>query len=198
MTFPNALVPNTFASQAGPIPLAQLDANFTSLQTAINYVAAVAKPANTARASTAALTNDPDLVYAIPSSGTYQIEVFINTSYLLTGVSNNGGLVLNLNYGGSFTSGPTTSPAVVIGGVISPASSYLGYVSQAIQASPSSSAIQLVGITSTATYYSTFKVSAVLVATGTGTLGVAWAQAVSNATATTLYAGSYMTVTRVL
>jgi len=199
MTFPAVTVPNTFQSQTGPIPLSQLDANFSALQTAANYFSCTAKSASTARASTTTLSNDPELIYAITSSGTYQITAFINTSYLLTNISNNGGLFFNINYSGSFLSGQTNSPLIIVGGNISPAASYLTFVYPYIQSTQTVIGMQLLGITtSTFTNYSQFVVTGTLIATGTGTLGLSWAQGVSNATATTLYAGSYLAVTRIL
>jgi hypothetical protein len=198
MTLPAVVVPNTFQSQSGPIPLSQLDANFSALQTAVNYAAYTAKSVSTARASTSALSNDPELIYAISTAGTYQITAFINASYLLTGISNNGGLNLNINYSGSFLSGQTNSPLIIAGGNITPLASYATYVSNSVQSTQTAVGIQLVGLTTTATYYSQFLVTGTLIATGTGTVGLAWAQAVSNATATTIYPGSYLSVIRVL
>jgi len=186
MTFPNALVPNTFASQAGPIPLSQLDANFTALQTAINYVSTATKAANTSRASNVVLANDPDLVYAVPTAGTYRIDAYLYYSY-----SDHGGFSLNLNYSGAFTSGAGGSSFVSAGGSEIQGNGFL------IQNSQTTSATSY-NLTTLGSYASIFTLSGVLIATGAGNLGLSWAQAQSNAIATILYAGSYLSVTRVL
>ena len=191
MTFPAVTVPNTFQSQTGPIPLSQLDANFSALQTAANYFAYAAKSASTARASTATLSNDPELIYAIPAAGTYKIELYLYLSYVLSTVAT-GGYSFNLNYSGSFTSGIGGSTFVNEGGNTSQGQGLL------IQSSAATSAFSYAPGLSPNAYASNFTITGVLVATGTGTLGLSWAQAISNATATTLYAGSYLAVTRIL
>ena len=197
------VTPNGSAVSAGALVLGgiyqfQYDGTSFQLQTpTVKSPFYAAKASNTARASTATLSNDPDLVYAISAAGTYRIEAMVNASYLLTTISNNGGLTLNLNYSGTFTSGQTASPLVIVGGNITPAATTATYVSNTIQSTATAVSVQIVQIaSSTTTYYSQFFITGTLIATGAGTLGLAWAQAVSNATATTLYAGSYLAVTR--
>jgi hypothetical protein len=201
---PNGAALISGAVTSGGIYQFQYDGTSFQLQnanysTAVKAIAYAVKTANTARASTTTLTNDPDLVYAIPSAGTYQISGFINASYLLTTIANNGGMTLNLNYSGTFTSGQTASPLIIVGGNITPATTTATYVSNTIQASAASASIQLIQFaSSTGTYFSQFMINATLIATGTGTLGLAWAQAVSNVNATTLYAGSSLTITKIV
>jgi len=147
------------------------------------------KTSNTARASTTALSNDPDLIYAIPAAGTYKIELYLYLSYLLATIPA-GGYSFNLNYSGSFTSGVGGSTFVNEGGNTSQGQGLL------IQSSAATSAFSYVPSLSPNTYSSNFTITGVLVATGAGTLGLSWAQGVSNATATTLYAGSNMSVVK--
>ena len=190
MTFPTNTIPNTFATQAGPIPLSQLDANFTAIQTSLNYSTTATKGANTARTSTATLSNDPDLVYAIPSAGTYRIDAYLYLGYSLGSVPA-GGYALNLNYSGSFVSSFGGSTFFTNGGSTNQGNFYF------IQSTQTTYSVSY-DPSLNGSYASAFSMNGVLVATGTGTLGLAWAQAVSNANPTTLYAGSYLEVQRIL
>jgi hypothetical protein len=128
------------------------------------------------RTSTTTLTNDATMQYAVPSAGTYRLKAVLG---ITTGA---GGININVNYSGT----QTNSMATYVGG----GASGLG---QAVNATVNSSglgisgAISNVGVT----------IDAVLVASGTGTVAIAWAQFTSNATASQLLAGSTFTVERI-
>jgi hypothetical protein len=149
------------------------------------------KTANTARTSTATLSNDPDLVYAITAAGTYRIDAYLYFTYGLA-TSPAGGFSLNLNYGGSFVSGAGGSTFVTSAGSTVQGNGLL------IQSTQTTSAVSYNPGLSPNTYSSIFTLNGALIATGTGTLGLSWAQASSSATATTLYAGSYLAITKIV
>lgn len=141
------------------------------------------KTALTARPSTTTLSNDPDLVLAIPGAGTYVIEAFVSVYNTLAATV---GASYNLNYSGTFTA----------------ASSIMGVATSAT--GPSGNAL-ITGTVTTSlvagncgtTSPSPLLIKATLVATGAGNLGFAWAQNSSNATATNVGAGSYITATKI-
>lgn len=168
----------------GTVNAAGFYVNGVALVTGSTIIKAV-KTALTARASTTTLSNDPDLVLAIPSAGTYAIEALIsayNTAGGTVGVS------YNLNYSGTFTANQSLILAVAGASSFPPAATL---------------------ITATATTSLAFGncgaaigggqglIKATLVATGAGTLGFAWAQNASNPTATNIGAGSYITATKI-
>ena len=187
---PNGSAVSAGALVSGGIYQFQYDGTSFQLQTpTVKSPFYAAKASNTARASTATLSNDPDLVYAISAAGTYRIDAYLYLTYGLA-TSPAGGFSLNLNYGGSFVSGAGGSSFVLAGGTATQGAGYL------IQSTQTTSALSYNPGLSPNTYASIFTLSGVLIATGTGTFGLSWAQASSSTTATTLYAGSYLAVTR--
>jgi hypothetical protein len=144
------------------------------------------KAANTDRANNIVMSNDPDLVYSIPIAGTYSIEVFVPFSCVGGTVGPN----TNLNFSGTITIGSiyeldtfnASGPSHGGTQIASAVSTVL------FGLSPTTN-------TSTPTDHILWKAS--LVAATTGTLGVAWCQASSAATATRFGQGAYMRVTQI-
>lgn len=170
----------------GTLNATGLFVNGVAVSTGSSALAAT-KAALTARASTTTLTNDPDLVVAIPGAGTYQVEVQFNAYCATTG----NGISANLNYSGSFTqtaslfSFITSNGLAITGNAV--ISSAVG--TTLIQSSAISTTIN--GSTGVTVLHAT------LVATGAGNLGFAWAQTASGVAATNVGAGSRMVVTKI-
>lgn len=168
---------------AGTINATGLFVNGTAVATGVTSSLVAIKAALTARASTTTLSNDPDLVLAIPGAGTYSIEALVsvyNTAGATIGAS------YNLNYSGTFTA--ASSIMGVATGTTGPSGNAL------ITATVTTSLVAgNCGVTSP----SPLLVKATLVATGAGNLGFAWAQNNTNATATNVGAGSYITATKI-
>lgn len=137
------------------------------------------KAADTARQSTTTPANDPDLAYAIPSTGTYQIELGL----VFDSVAAGAGFKFGLTFSG--TAGGT--PGV-----------QFGYVNSAAYGPVTSGGI--IGGTNVQGTVSTvanevilnFTVSITVI----GTLNVQWAQNSSTASNTTLRTGSFLKVTK--
>lgn len=149
-----------------------------------NPVAVKVKATGTNRISTTTLSNDPDLVFAITTAGTYKIEV-------IAGVNCNGsaanGISFTINYSGTITAGEQVSQTVMTGaGTIAAA----GAIS-AVVTTPTGGTAGGTGANNGV------QIEAVLVAGGAGIVGFSWAQSVSTATNTTLNAGSTMIITRI-
>jgi hypothetical protein len=135
------------------------------------------KGANTSRASTTTLTNDPDLTYVIPVAGTYAIRLYFAAGIAEAG----GGLNYNLNYSGTIDA---ASKFLAMNATVTGASwSFSSTVNNPI--------VQLT--TGTAM---PFILEGVLTATTTGTVAMAWAQNSSNVGNTTIPKSTYMTVTQ--
>lgn len=146
------------------------------------------KAALTARATTTVLANDPDLVIAIPSAGTWEIVVTIgvyNTAGATVGIS------YNLNYSGTFTALPS-----IMGSYSGAGLSITQTAASIVAAATTSMASVNVGVSIAVQEPLTLR--GVLVATGAGNLGFAWAQLVSNATGTTVAGGSRMTARKIV
>jgi hypothetical protein len=148
------------------------------------------KSAATGRNTTTTMTNDPDLVYAVPSAGTYAIMVFNSFSGQATGA---GGIKLNVNYSGSFTSG--YSKFLIYPGVVNGLAQGTGV--STIQAGVNVSSVAYATLT-VASPYDTITFAGSLIATGAGNLAVAWAQSASNADNTYMLQGSYLRVTQLM
>jgi len=154
----------------------------------VNGVAAVPlsfntkiKATTTSRATNTTLSNDPDLVFAIPGAGTYQIQVRGFCTYTVA-----NGLSVNLNYSGTFTAANSSANFLV------PNSVGIGAGSGTISAAVATLQYSFTG-NSTGSLY----IDATLVATGAGTIGFSWAQTSSSGTAVSINAGSVMTITRI-
>ena len=140
------------------------------------------KGSATSRSSTTTITNDPDLTYAIPAAGTYRIQIRI---YINPAGGGGGGWGGNINYSGTISNSNfqlwTTNGAGVT-----------------IQNSGTSTISTTVNnqLVQQAQTQANLAIDAILVASGTGTIALAWAQTVSNAAATIVAAGGSMTVER--
>ena len=110
------VINNTFAAQAGPIPLSQLDTNFSQLVTAVNNTATF-----TNYAADSGTANSYAIAFSSPTTVSYAAGL---TLQFLAGNSNTGASTLNVNGLGAQTIvGPTgsalTAGAIVAGTVIS-------------------------------------------------------------------------------
>lgn len=147
------------------------------------------KSAATARNSTT-LANDPDLVYAIPSAGTYAIEVVLDAG-------NDGGtanLSFNVNFSGTMQAGnpnlaywgtgnaTTIGPSRMLIAALQTVSTAQQSVISVGGASIGGDPVTLMGK---------------LVTTSSGTLGFSWG-IVSGSGNTKICMGSYLKVTRIL
>lgn len=146
----------------------------------------VRKTADQSVTSSTVAVNDTHLLYTIGATGTYEFE------FVLFGVSaaNAAG---DLAVGLSFPTGTCSwgvqglDPAV--------ASSTLSTLQAgAYSAAVSGTSLQAIGLSTSETVS---RLRGELVATATGTLRLIWAQFASNANASTLKAGSFMTVKQV-
>lgn len=140
------------------------------------------KAADENRTSTTALTNDNTLTYAIPAAGKYEFEFVL---YVTVG-ANGIGIDVNVNFSGSFT----------VGNFID-----LGSLGTTDNGANISAAVNnpvltrgLANNTAANPYFVMLKGS--IVATGAGTIAVAYSQNVSNATPTVIKAGSYMRIAK--
>lgn len=136
------------------------------------------KSALTAKTTTTALANDPDLAYAIPVAGTYAIDVLVPVS------GGAGGVAFNLNFSGAIT----TSIALI---ELIANSTPVADKSLAISAAVATVLQSAAAVTT----LDVIRIQATLVAGGAGTVAVAWAQNSSNAAATNFGQGAYMNVT---
>lgn len=144
------------------------------------------KSALTSRA-TLTLSNDPDLVIAIPGAGTYQVEMYVG-AYNTAGPTI--GINFNLNYSGTYTALPS------IMGAFNGEGNTVTQTAASIVAA-ATTAMSACNIGAAATGQCPILIEATLVATGAGNLGFAWAQNSSNATGTVVAAGSRMAVTKI-
>jgi hypothetical protein len=138
----------------------------------------------TSRTNTNTLTNDAQLTYAIPATGTYRIRV----TGVYTSTSSIPGVTMNLNYSGTITSSILTaaSPAFTVG------SESINYAGQILANNTNYSFSGTTG----ASTYQPFTLDAILVAGSTGTVAVGWAQSTASTTAVNFVSGTTMTVER--
>jgi len=110
------VINNTFATQAGPIPLSQLDSNFSQLTTAVNNAVTFSN-----YAADSGTANSYAIAFSSPTTVSYTAGL---TLQFLAGNTNTGASTLNVNGLGAQTIvGPTgsalTAGAIVAGTVIS-------------------------------------------------------------------------------
>ncbi len=144
---------------------------------------AAAKSASTARSSVITPSNDPDLVIALPSAGTYAFEVY--ASIWGTGASAQG-FRHNINFSAAFSGG--TSQSITTFGVNAVCS---------VSSSPSTGFASLADIGATAIGGQTLSVKGTFIAANPGQLGFSWAQNSSSANAANVGLGSYIRAVRV-
>jgi hypothetical protein len=141
------------------------------------------KPADTARTSNAVLTADPDLQSNTLANGRYSFEIY---------------LVFDSTAGAAGFQWTNDGTAIDSRGVVPALAS--GYINTATYGPKSDTfygtTITYSNVSTTANSNQVLYKGSILVST-MGTLGVSWAQAVSTASATTLRAGSYLTVSQI-
>lgn len=138
----------------------------------------VQKPAPTSRSNTTVVANDPDLVLTIPGPGTWRYELSFNVSTAgATGVSP------GLNFGIAYTGGlaGNSEATAFAGGNLN----NVAYAGQ-ILLNTTTVGNLLLGANGVNSIY----IRGILTALGGGVLSLQWAQATSNATATTVNSGS--------
>ena len=137
------------------------------------------KVADTSRSSTTTLTADPELSVTIPSAGTWYLLCYLNYEGAAVGT---GDLKIRVTSVGSLRYHAIYQGA---GGAANVGSTYQG------GGTPSGFATAGAGTLCGGTIHGT------LVTATSGTTGLDWAQNTSNATATTLHAGSAMMLQRI-
>lgn len=174
--------PPTFVP--GALTAAQLNTALRDNLNAINGY--VLKSADESVTSSTALQNDNHLLYTIGAVGTYVADLYL----FGTSAANAAG---DLNVGFSFPTGTLHYSATGLG--LTLASGNDGTVTPpGLLSATSGTSVLGVGL-STSTLF--VWVHAILTATATGTLQFMWCQNSSNASASTLKAGSHMTVRQV-
>lgn len=143
----------------------------------------------TDRSSTITLSNDPDLTVIIATNGTYDIECLIHLSGVGSGA---GGIALNLNYSGTFTT--LAASSVYYGSVTNV--NVAGQQQGTVRSTQTAIDASFVTIVNSSTLADQLFIKATLVVTGSGTFAFSWAQNASNVNATRLFPGSYMKITR--
>lgn len=152
-----------------------------------SIVGFVAKTADESVSSSATLQNDDHLLYTIPGAGTYVFDVWL---YGLSAANAAGDIVVGFTFPtGTMRIGGSGPDANLASGNIEPGQwgASTSYTTGAI--------FNAYGLSTGAV---TIYLHGTLVATASGTLQFQWAQAASNANASTLKAGSHMCVTQVL
>lgn len=143
----------------------------------------VFKAANTSRASTTTLADDPDLTIAIPSTGIWLVELLVSSAEAGTGAE----LKMGLNYTGTTTDPSVTTAGINIGSVGGSATG----IRIRLATSGTGDNISVPTLTAAA---DSMKFTAVMNVATTGTLSLQWSQQNTSASATYVLAGSYMTV----
>jgi hypothetical protein len=162
------------------VTAAELNANVRDNLNAINGF--VRKTADESVTSSGVLQNDDHLFYTIGVAGTYVIDL----SLIGTSAANAAGDLTT-----AFTFPTGTLNFFCDGLDTSLASSSVGTVNRPAGPATSGTAIGLFGLSTAPTF---IRIRAMFVATATGTLQFQWAQQASNASASTIKAGSFMTV----
>jgi len=145
------------------------------------------KAGNTDRASNVTLANDPDLTYAVPAAGTYEIFLFAQIAGVTSGAA---GMAMNLNYSGTFTATSSNSFEWSLNAVLQ------ATVFNTIKAAVTTIGQSLGTSLSTGVPSDYIMCRGTLIATGAGTVGFSWAQQSSNVNATRVMTGSFLRVTQ--
>jgi hypothetical protein len=145
------------------------------------------KASATSRTTTTTPANDPDLNVALPGAGTYVARIV-----WWGGAVAAAGLAYNINYSGTFTAATSGWYALNIDASSVTSSTFVGIAN--IQSTVTGATA---GQITASAQQGPFIIEIILVATGAGTLGMAWCQISSSASAATVENQSYMTVTRI-
>jgi hypothetical protein len=146
----------------------------------------VLKGSDQPRTSNTTLGNDTDLLYALPAVGTYVFDIWL---YATSAANAAGDLKVAL----TFPAGTMRFSALGPDPAIASASVASGVWFTQLAATSGSSSISVGLSTNTNMIW----VHGMFTATATGTLQLQWAQDTSNASSSTVKAGSHMRVTQV-
>jgi hypothetical protein len=145
------------------------------------------KASNTARSNTTTNVNDPELVLALPTAGTYDIEVV----GWFAGTAGGIGLNFNVNYSGTVGSQSVLALGFSYGGTTFGSGTTAGQIPStqggALFSTSTNSSNQAVP--------STLYARGSLITTTAGTLGFAWSQTISSGNSMSMLAGSFMKAT---
>ncbi len=141
------------------------------------------KAANTSRASTVTVTDDPDLVLTSITSGTYLVTAYLPWSQATTSTQ---GINYRINYTGTVTG------SLLQQDIRNNAGSFLAAGSFTANTTSASGST---GIGTTGQDY--LKIQGIVTVSTSGTLSVQWAQNSSSANNTTLLAFAYLTAQRI-
>lgn len=146
----------------------------------------VRKTADESVTSSATLQNDNHLTLSIPAAGTYIIDLRLFAS----SAANAAG---DLQVGFTFPAGTMHVGYGVLANTLASGSSGTAEFGASLSVA-SGAAAAGIGLSTTVTHQI---INAIFIATASGTLQVQWAQLASNASASTVKAGSYMTMRQV-
>lgn len=150
----------------------------------------VLKTADESVTSSATLQNDDHLVYALPATGTYLFKV----NLFAVSAANAAG---DIRVGFSFPTGTCHFRGVGPHNTLASGSQSDGEWAGVIGATSGTDFIPYGLSVVSGVYHIGIKLEGILIATATGNLRVMWAQYASNASATTVKAGSHMQINRV-
>lgn len=180
--------PQAGSLKAGGIYTLQYDGTNYQIQGATGSLGVAlckAKAAATTRPSTIVPTNDPDLQFFIPGAGTYRYEFWLIPSNV---GAPGAGFALNVNYSGTFVSFSNYLYDGSVGG---------GAIAQQVtDVANATTTVQKSGTLNGAVGLDGIRITGVIVATGPGTLALAWSQNGSNASGTSMNIGSFATLTQ--
>lgn len=147
----------------------------------------VIKTADQSVTSSTTLVNDTHLSFAIPASGTYIVDAWL---YGVSAANAAGDLAVGFSFpAGTFHAGGAGGPDINLASNSIEPGEWLAALSVA-----SGTGVVAFGLSTTVTQS---HVHGILIATAAGTLQLMWAQYGSNASASTLKAGSHMRVDQV-
>lgn len=143
------------------------------------------------RSSTVTLTNSTQLAYPC-AAGTYAFELLF-FSYFTTAVTN--GITANINYSGTFTAVGSYLCGSLTNGTTTDLSIQPVQISATVNNALAGLTLATYGASVTSAAPAVHKIKGNLIATGAGTLALAFAQSSSGVNTANLGVGSYMTVT---
>jgi hypothetical protein len=187
-----SLLPAPTFAGVGPIALGTAGQVLTMVGGKPAFAAApgggsvVAKPADTARANTTVVSDDPDLQFAAQPAGTYSVEWFLAAS----GPTTTANLKLGLNAGGAVTT------AFWSGQPVDSSGNRGGNAAQ--NGASAASVFMTLTLPTGGGQYIVQQAAALLVMSSPGTISLQWAQGTSNAGAVILKQGSWMRLQKIL
>lgn len=146
----------------------------------------VRKTVNESLATSTALQNDDQLSYAIPAAGAYEFDL-----YLLVSATANGASSGDLKVGFTFPTGTLIVGALGADTNLAAGATVATLAAMSNQSIASGADFAFFGASTTPTFA---WVHGLLIASASGTLQVQWAQAINQAAATSVLAGSHLRV----